>query len=35
VTLRSPEETFTDTLRWMLATGKLKPHHAPALSGSV
>ncbi len=31
VTLRPPAETFADTLRWMLATGKLKPHHAPAL----
>jgi nucleoside-diphosphate-sugar epimerase len=36
VTLRPPEETFADPLRWMLATGKLKPHHAPALApGSV
>jgi dihydroflavonol-4-reductase len=33
VTLRPPEETFVDTLRWMLAAGKLKPHHAPALVG--
>jgi nucleoside-diphosphate-sugar epimerase len=32
VTLRPAPETFTDTLRWMLATGKLKPHHAPALA---
>jgi len=32
VTLRPAQETFADTLRWMLATGKLKPHHAPALT---
>ena len=32
VTLRPAEETYRDTLRWMLATGKLKPHHAPALA---
>lgn len=31
VTLRPAPETYADTLRWMLATGKLKPHHAPAL----
>ena len=31
VTLRPAPETFADTLRWMLATGRLKPHHAPAL----
>jgi nucleoside-diphosphate-sugar epimerase len=32
VTLRPARETFADTLRWMLATGRLKPHHAPALA---
>jgi nucleoside-diphosphate-sugar epimerase len=32
VTLRPAPETFADTLRWMLATGRLKPHHAPALA---
>lgn len=32
VTLRPAPETYADTLRWMLATGKLKPHHAPALA---
>jgi nucleoside-diphosphate-sugar epimerase len=32
VPLRPARETFADTLRWMLATGKLKPHHAPALA---
>jgi nucleoside-diphosphate-sugar epimerase len=31
VTLRPAPETFADTLRWMLAAGKLRPHHAPAL----
>jgi len=34
VALRPAEETFADTLRWMLAAGRLKPHHAPALAGS-
>jgi hypothetical protein len=33
VRLRPASETFADTLRWMLATGRLKPHHAPALAG--
>ena len=32
VTLRPAAETYADTLAWMLATGKLKPHHAPALA---
>ena len=32
VALRPAPETFADTLRWMLAAGKLKPHHAPALA---
>jgi nucleoside-diphosphate-sugar epimerase len=35
VALRPAPETFADTLRWMLATGRLKPHHAPALAGTV
>lgn len=34
VTLRPAPETFADTLRWMLASGKLKPHHAPALAAA-
>ena len=32
VRLRPLRETFEDTARWMLATGRLKPHHAPALA---
>ena len=32
--LRSPRETFHDTLEWMLQTGMLKPQDAPALSKS-
>ncbi len=32
VRLRPAPETFADTVRWMLATGRLKPHHAPALA---
>ncbi len=41
VALRDPRQTFEDTLRWMLAAGRLRPEHAPALaprdaeSGSV
>jgi dihydroflavonol-4-reductase len=30
--LRSPRQTFTDTLAWMLQTGLLKPQDAPALA---
>lgn len=32
VALRPLPETFEDTARWMLATGRLKPHHAPRLT---
>jgi hypothetical protein len=32
VKLRPVRESFADTARWMLATGRLKPHHAPALT---
>ena len=32
VQLRPLPETFEDTARWMLATGRLKPHHAPGLT---
>jgi nucleoside-diphosphate-sugar epimerase len=33
VKLRPLRESFEATARWMLATGRLKPHHAPALTG--
>jgi nucleoside-diphosphate-sugar epimerase len=32
VRLRPLHESFEDSARWMLATGRLKPHHAPALT---
>ena len=32
VSLRPLRETFEDTARWMLAAGRLKPHHAPGLT---
>jgi hypothetical protein len=32
VRLRPVRETFDATARWMLAAGRLKPHHAPALT---
>jgi len=32
VRLRPVRETLEDTARWMLATGRLRPHHAPALT---
>jgi nucleoside-diphosphate-sugar epimerase len=32
VQLRPLPATFEDTARWMLATGRLKPHHAPGLT---
>lgn len=32
VTLRPPSETLTDTLRWLLAEGRLKPRHVPRLA---
>lgn len=31
ITLRSTEQTFVDSLQWMLDTGYLKPEQAPAL----
>jgi nucleoside-diphosphate-sugar epimerase len=31
VALRAPQQTFEDTLRWMLAAGRLRPEHAPGL----
>jgi nucleoside-diphosphate-sugar epimerase len=31
ISLRPLPETFEDTARWMLAAGRLKPHHAPKL----
>jgi dihydroflavonol-4-reductase len=33
VSLRPVRESFEATARWMLAAGRLKPHHAPALTG--
>jgi nucleoside-diphosphate-sugar epimerase len=32
IELRPLAETFEDTARWMLAAGRLKPHHAPRLT---
>jgi len=32
VPLRPLRQSFEDTTRWMLATGRLKPHHAPRLT---
>jgi dihydroflavonol-4-reductase len=32
ITLRPVRESFEATARWMLAAGRLKPHHAPALT---
>ncbi len=32
VTLRPPGETLADTLRWLLAEGRLKPRHVPRLA---
>jgi dihydroflavonol-4-reductase len=32
VRLHPVRESFEDTARWMLAAGRLKPHHAPALT---
>lgn len=32
IQLRSPRQTYTDTLRWMLKTGLLKPQDLPSLA---
>jgi nucleoside-diphosphate-sugar epimerase len=34
VTLRPVRESLRDTLAWMLAAGRLRPHHAPALAAA-
>jgi len=31
IVLRPVRESFTDTARWMLVAGRLRPHHAPGL----
>jgi hypothetical protein len=31
IELRPVRESFLDTARWMLAAGRLRPHHAPGL----
>lgn len=35
IALRPVRESFEATARWMLATGRLRPHHAPALTAGA